>query len=233
MPVDSPAKIRIDCHCHTCASWDSLIDYPQFIADVQNTTLDGVVICDHNTLDGAKALQDLSPPFRVIPGMEINTMEGELLGFFLHEVVPAGLSLPESIQCIHEQGGLVVIPHPFAPHALHRVRTPRLLAIAHLVDALEGINARNEAQNPDDQAVELAARLGKPVTAGSDVHMPGRVGSAYLEIEPFSDAADFLAKLPAARTVLVRRASTWKNLLGFSVAMTHRLLFDQFRNKRR
>jgi predicted metal-dependent phosphoesterase TrpH len=113
-----------------------------------------------------------------------------------------------------ERGGVVVLPHPFGRLATERVRQPNLARAAELVDAVEGLNARNDWAPGDVQALELAARFGKPLTAGSDAHLPGELGSGYLLIEPFADAREFLANLPGAQPALHRRRLLTENVLG-------------------
>jgi predicted metal-dependent phosphoesterase TrpH len=214
-----PHMVKIDCHCHTNASWDALTDARRFVRDATAAGLDAVVLTDHQTLDGVRRVRDLNPPFRVIPGVEITTRAGEVLACFVDEVPPARQSLEATIEWIHARGGLAVLPHLFAPTALDRIKAPALAHAVGLADAVEGLNARNDKAVFDDRAREIAARFGKPITACSDAHMPGRLGDAYLEIEPFDGAADFLAKLPRARPVLRRRASLWFNVYGFVVAV--------------
>ncbi len=211
-------RIRIDCHCHTGASFDCRLTPEQFVFDAVTAGLDAAIICDHNTFAGVEAVQALSPPFRVIRGREISTRDGELLGLFLTSPVPAGKSARETIESIHAQGGLAVVPHPFAWTALHRLRREKLIDATPYVDAVEGANARNEIARADYRAQRLAVRFAKPITAGSDAHERRRVGSGYLEMEPFADAADFLAKLPGARPVIVRRMNFFNNMFGFLVS---------------
>jgi len=211
--------MRIDCHCHTIVSFDGLTKPPRFIQDAIRAKLDAVIVCDHNSLAGVEQIRRLNPPFRVIPGMEVNTADGELLALFVEQEVPSGRPVLETIDLIHQQDALAAIPHPFAVTALHRLKTPVLEQAAALVDAIEGINARNENPGADEKARELAARYGKPLTAGSDAHLPGHLGGAYLEMEDFTDAADFLAKLPAARPVLRKRSNVWINIFGLFPAI--------------
>lgn len=223
--------MRVDCHVHTQASWDCLLNYRDFVADAVANRIDAVIVCDHNTLAGVEALQKMNPPFRVIPGAEITTSEGELLGFFIREVVPLRCSPEEAIKRLHDQGALAVLPHPFVRTALNRLRPRALERLADLVDAVEGANGRNNRPAADEISHEWAARHGKPLTAGSDAHLPGWVGMTHIEIEDFTDAADFLAKLPAARLVVIRRASVWASTYGFVRALAH-LAVDRIRGPR-
>ncbi len=211
--------MRVDCHVHTAASWDCLTTYDQFIADGIAAGLQAAVVCDHNTLAGARVLARRNPPFRIVPGIEINTRDGELLGLFVRELVPPALSTEETIARLHAQGALAVIPHPFVDTALHRLRPAVVARVIGLVDAIEGANGRNSDVVADQAARELAMRHGKPITAGSDGHLAGGLGSAFLEIDDFTDAAGFLAALPAARQVVLHRSTAWRNSMSFGYAL--------------
>ncbi len=208
--------IRVDCHNHTNASWDALTSIDDYIRDAVAANLDAVIVTDHNTLDGVKLLQDRNPPFRVIPGIEINTKDGELLGYFVEEAPPTGKSVEWTISFLHEQGALVVLPHIFAKTAPVRLQPPALWRALELADAVEGFNARVETAAADALARETAARFGKPLTAGSDAHVPGDLGRANLEIAEFSDAAGYLANLATARPVLIKRSTRIENLYNFA-----------------
>jgi len=208
--------MRVECHVHTEASWDGLLDYRRFIAEAVAAGLDAVIVCDHNTLSGAEMLRGMNPPFRVISGIELSTTDGELLAFFIRENIPARLRAEEVIARVRAQGALVVLPHPFVRTAANRLRPRTLERVIDLVDAVEGFNGRNGRASMDELGREWAARHGKPLTAGSDAHLPGGIGTAYLEIDDFTDAAGFLANLPAARPVVTRRSSDLASVLGFA-----------------
>ncbi|MDP8225751.1 MAG: PHP domain-containing protein [Candidatus Lernaella stagnicola] len=208
--------IRIDCHSHSAASWDALTLFDQYLRDAESAGLDAVIVTDHNTLDGYHRLREIDSPVRLIPGVEINTRDGEVLAYFVDEAPPAGRSVEWTVDFIHDHGGLVVLPHIFARSAPVRLRPPALWRALELCDAVEGLNARVESASADARAVEYAARFGKPLTAGSDAHVPGDLGRAYLQMEDFEGPADFLAKLAAARPVLHRRSTMLENLVNFA-----------------
>jgi predicted metal-dependent phosphoesterase TrpH len=211
--------IRVDCHSHTGVSWDSLTGLRRYLIDAEAAGLDAVFVTDHGTLDGYRRLLDLQPRVRLIPGVEVSTAAGELLAYFIEEVPPAGQSIEATVEFVHERGGLVVLPHIGARTAPDRIKPPALWHALEWCDAVEGLNARVEAATADARAREWAARFGKPITAGSDAHGRGNLGNAHLEMEDFTDAADFFAKLPAARLVLRRRATIWGNLAAFGLAL--------------
>ena len=214
--------IDIDCHNHTIASWDGAIDYRQYIDDAVAAGLNAVIVTDHDTFEGVERLRALNPPFAVISGVEVSTGQGEILAYFIEELPPRRRPLEETIDWVHARGGLVAIPHPFALTAISRVRPPASWRAYELADAVEGVNARNESAAGDARAQRIAQRYGKPIVAGTDAHNPGRLGRAFLRIEPFADAAEFRANLPRAQAVLRRRATLPENIRDFVWSMWRR-----------
>jgi hypothetical protein len=189
--------MKVELHCHTLVSKDSLMAYDAIIQRVQARGLDAIAITDHNKLDGAFELAKRAP-FPVIIGEEIMTSEGEIIGYFLKNYVPRGLSPEETIECIRAQGGLVNIPHPFDSLRKSVIQRAALYRVAHLADMLEVCNARVLLNGENKMAEQFAKEMGKPAVAGSDAHIPYEVGLAYIEIEPFIDAQSFKQNLPRA-----------------------------------
>jgi predicted metal-dependent phosphoesterase TrpH len=192
--------MRIDLHVHTYYSDDSLMKPAEVIRTVQRLGLDGVAITDHNTITGARELQAVAP-FLVIVGEEIKTTQGEIIGLFLREPIPRGLSPEETIAAIRQQEAVVYVPHP-----LDRIRTSAmgrraLLRIIHQVDALEVFNARILFPRENAQARELALRYGLAMGAGSDAHIASEIGRGYVIMEPFDGPASFLASLTRGEAV--------------------------------
>ncbi len=191
--------VRYDLHLHTFHSPDSLSSYQGIIERVQRRGLTGIAVTDHNSIQGALALAKIAP-FPVIVAEEIRTREGEIIGYFLEEEIPRGLGLEESIARVHEQGGVVTVPHP-----VDRVRhssaigEAALLRVMEQIDLIEGYNARCVYPADNLRAQQLARQHGKPLTAGSDAHAPWEIGRASVELEPFEGAQAFLASLRGAR----------------------------------
>src|SRR5205823_12854641 len=131
-------------------------------------------VTDHNGLANALALSKMSDlPIRVIPSEEVKTSEGEIIGYFLSELVPKGLSPEETVKRIKGQGGLVGIPHPFdtmrAGSRLQNAALDRLVG-AGLVDILEVFNARAARSADNDLALTYAREHSLAMSAGSDAH---------------------------------------------------------------
>ena len=153
--------------------------------------------------------------FHVIPGEEVYSTAGEIIGLFLHEVIPNGLSPEETCAAIRAQGGLVVIPHPFDRYRKGAIGEAVLdrLVTAGLVDAIEVFNGRMVVPMDNWSAKKYAAAHHVPMTVGSDAHGTWEYGGSYISIAPFTDAASFLANLPHA-TLHPHRTAQWVHLIS-------------------
>ncbi|MBI2887458.1 MAG: PHP domain-containing protein [Chloroflexi bacterium] len=161
-----------------------------------------LAVTDHNTIAGGLAAQQIAP-FKVIVGEEIKTDEGELIGLFLKEEVPRGLSPEETVERVHAQGGLVAAPHPYDRFRRSRLRAEALDRLAGQIDITEAFNCRTTLLRDSQRAEAYGRAHGHALGAGSDSHTPIEVGGAYVEMEDFDlrDPQEFLAKLREARIV--------------------------------
>jgi predicted metal-dependent phosphoesterase TrpH len=196
-----PGHVRVDLHSHTMWSGDSTTT-PEEIEDaVIASALDVLCITDHNSLKGAQELAERLP-CRVVIGEELRTHAGEIIGLFLTEHVPFGVSPREAAERIRAQGGLVYVPHPFDPMRRNLSEAALVdLVDAGLVDAIEVFNAKTSLQHLNDRAGAFAAERGLAAGAGSDAHVPDALGAAYVEMPDFTDAASFLAALEGAAVI--------------------------------
>jgi predicted metal-dependent phosphoesterase TrpH len=209
---DPMERLKVDLHTHTEASFDCRTTPRDFIAAAVAAGLGAVAVTDHGTIDGARRVRDLGPPFAVIAGQEILTREGEIVGLFLTESVPRRLPAEDAIARVRDQGGLVMLPHPFCPLAIDRVKGKARARIAPLVDVVEVTNARNHLPSYDARAEAWAA--GQPVAraANSDAHTAEELGRAYQLVRPFEGPRDFLDALRGAELRLERRTSVVRSL---------------------
>jgi hypothetical protein len=197
-------SIRVDLHNHTHYSPDSILSPKQFVREAMRRRLDAVAVTDHNTIRGALPVRELAD-FSVIIGEEVRSKDGEILGLFLSEEIPKGLSAGDTIARIKDQGGIVGVPHPF-DSLRSALREDELLAHIDQIDFIEGLNARMVFPSHNEKAREFAAARNLPVTAGSDAHSAWEVARVWAEIPPFEGATDFIAALRQGR--LVGRLST-------------------------
>jgi hypothetical protein len=140
--------------------------------------LDAVAITDHNRIDGALKIAK-EKDFLIIPGIEISSLNGHIIGLNLREVIPAKLTADETVDRIHEAGGIAVACHPitFFKESLRKHTNSKF-------DAVEVINA---SAFPFRYSVKhgeyLASQLGKAQTAGSDAHYGPEIGCAYTLVD--------------------------------------------------
>jgi len=186
--------MRIDLHCHTRHSRDSLMTYDALLRRMDRRGMDMVAITDHNTIAGALAFHARAPE-RFLVGEEIKTTCGELIALFLKDEVPPGLSPEETIARVHAQGALVGASHPLDRWRGEALGMENLESIRRKLDFLEVFNARMTFSSDNRLAREMAARWGLPGSAGSDAHAPSEVGRAYVDIPAFDDPQDFLDSL--------------------------------------
>ena len=182
--------MKIDLHTHTRRSKDCCSDYGRIIEAVQRAGLDGIAVTDHNEFDGALELKKRAP-FVVIPGEEIKTSAGEIIGLFLEEKIPAKLDPLETVKRIREQGGLVYVPHPFDELRGSRIERWALDLIRPHIDLLEVFNARNALGRYNRRAIDYAREHSLRAGAGSDAHTCPEYGHAYVDVPPFRDAEGF------------------------------------------
>jgi predicted metal-dependent phosphoesterase TrpH len=190
-------QLRIEFHCHTRFSEDSLTTPNQLVETCLHKGLDRVVVTDHNTLEGAREAQILAPEL-VIIGEEVMTTCGELLAAFVSEPVPGGLEPEEALDRLQDQGAFISVSHPF-----DRFRSPwgweKLLRILARIDAIEVFNARCLWPGFNWSAKRFAHHQHLPGTAGSDAHTPAELGRAIMLMEAFDDAGGMRKAISGAR----------------------------------
>ncbi len=193
-------KLHADFHTHSHYSRDSILNPRTFVERAQKRGLTCVAVTDHNAIEGAFVIQKLAP-FRVIIGEEVKTAEGEIIGLFLKELVPRDMSPEETIRAIHDQGGIAVIPHPYDIFRRSVLTDDAIERVKNQVDAIEGFNCRNILAKHDEKARELAARVDKPTTLGTDSHSPWELGGACLEIDDFETPQELLQVLRGGKII--------------------------------
>jgi predicted metal-dependent phosphoesterase TrpH len=207
---------KVDLHAHTWHSRDSPVSPERLVRAAKRRGLDGIAITNHGRFAGHVAAQEAGgPDFHVIPGEEVYSTAGEIIGLFLHDEIPDGQSPEATCEAIRAQGGVVVIPHPYDRYrkgAIGEAVLDRLVA-AGLVDAIEVFNGRMVAPMDNRAAKKYAAAHHIPMTVGSDAHGTWEYGGSYIAIAPFTDAASFLANLPDA-TLHPHRTAQWVHLIS-------------------
>jgi predicted metal-dependent phosphoesterase TrpH len=171
-------QLKIDLHIHTHYSSDSLITPEELVYYARKHELDAVAITDHDRIDGALKIAK-ETDFPIIPGIEISSLNGHVVGLNLQEPIPEKLGVSETVDKIHENGGLAVACHPgaFMKGSVGKNVNARF-------DAVEVINA---SAIPFSYSVKygekIASRLGIARVAGSDAHYGPEIGCAYTLVD--------------------------------------------------
>ncbi|MCX5903302.1 MAG: PHP domain-containing protein [Proteobacteria bacterium] len=206
-------SLKIDLHVHTSHSPCSAFLPVRKIEQIAlKRGLHGVAITDHNTIAGALELKSLARQIKVIVAEEIKTREGEIIGYFLSEKIPAGLPVQETIREIRRQGGLVSIPHPFDTLRTSRITREALEEIIADVDMIEVFNSRDVFQKTDMEFVEESKKCGVIPVVGSDAHQPWEIGRSYAIMDEFETPQDFLAALRTAQFV-AKKSPIWVHII--------------------
>jgi len=190
--------VRVELHVHTRVSKDSLMPIEKLLKRCQSIGIDRVAITDHNQIEAALRAKSIAPAHFIV-GEEIETTQGELIGYFMTEWVPAGLEPMETIKRLRAQGAVISVSHPFDTVRNQHWAEADLVAIADHVDAIETFNARCLGQAPNRKAASFARQHGLLETVGSDAHSLWEVGQATLQMAEFDDAAGFKAALKDAQ----------------------------------
>lgn len=198
--------LTVELHSHTCWSKDCVVSFDRIIRFCQQRGIDRIAITDHNTADGALAMKQIAPEL-VIVGEEIMTDRGELLGYYVQETIPPGLTPDETIKRLRDQGAVISVSHPFDRLRKGAWEEAELLKIIDKVDAIEVFNARCMFPADNVKAQAFAEKHGLTGTVGSDAHSRAEYGRALMRLQPFDDAPGFLAALREAQHVT--RYSSW------------------------
>lgn len=196
-PAGPASLLRADLHNHTHYSPDSILSPEYLLRRAQERRIDVIAVTDHNTVRGGLVVQELAaksyPGVRVIVGEEVRTREGEVLGLFLSDDVPKGLSARETVNRIKAQGGIAGAPHPY--DSFRSGLDDLMDEIAAELDFVEGLNARMIFRRHNRKAREFANSHALPLTAASDAHSPREIGRAYVRMPDFSTTTEFLVSL--------------------------------------
>ncbi|MGH7576086.1 MAG: PHP domain-containing protein [Longimicrobiales bacterium] len=211
--------MKIDLHAHTSYSRDATLTPAALVQSARRAGLDRIAVTDHNRIEGAWEAHRLDPSL-IIPGEEIDCADGShLIGLFLHDSIPRGLTVEDVANRIRAQGGIVYAPHPFAYLRWPRRKAERTLAVA---DIVEVFNGRAFWPPWNRRALRAAQERGLGLAARSDGHFAHEIGGAWTETPTFGTAAEFRAILAEARPQGIRRSSPFVHVasLGIKLAKT-------------
>ena len=216
--------LDLELHCHTRYSPDSLVKLPDLIDYARRVGINRLAITDHSEIEGALLAQQMAPDL-IIVGEEAMTNEGELLCYFIHELIPDGLSLNEAIDRVHAQGGVCGPPHPLDPRR-SGIGLDNIIQYAPKLDFIEVFNARTRDGSKNDEAAYFAERLDLPKICASDAHTLQEVGISRTRIRDFDSPQDFVVALRDSELV-PNYSSLMVNVSSRIAAIAHGLGFDR------
>jgi len=212
-PLGDRPFILCDLHMHTEHSHDCAVPVAELLDYAQTQGLGAIAITDHNVFGGAQEAVELARGRKlvVIPGEEVKTDSGEVIGLFLKKEIPRGMSMQDTIAAIREQNGVVYLPHPFDRlHSIPDARTlHRFLAD---IDIFEVYNARLLFEGFNDESLRFARKYNLTMGAGSDAHVLQGVGTGLVRMRAFETPEEFLWSLRSAE--ILRRPKSLVYLQG-------------------
>lgn len=188
-------ELKLDLHVHSDYSPDSFNSIDEINRRIREQGFDGYALADHDTIKGLDEAREKSGDLVFIPAMEVSAIRAHVVALDPVEVVPPRLSLPETVDLIHDQGATAILAHPYGlPRSWPQIRQVESAN-------LDAIEVANSAQFPYDVICDLnqklADRLDLPSTGGSDSHVPETIGRSYTIVE--SESTDYLDVIKAIK----------------------------------
>ena len=203
--------LSVELHAHSELSYDGRDPVELLLEQAEAVGLDGLAVTDHDGIEASLSAAAAAREYDLvgIPGMEVSSAAGHVLALGVEELVPAGLPFEETLERIHELGGIAVVPHPFqsSRHGVAAHVTSAQLAGA---DAIEVYNSRLFTGRANRQAGRFARTHDLPMTAGSDAHIAEMVGQAVTEVNAYHRSAEgILDAIREGRTSVVGKRTPW------------------------
>lgn len=194
--------MKLDPHIHSIYSGDARSKPKDIIKQALFLGLDAIAISDHNSVEGSKIAIELSKDINnllIIPSIEISSSQGHILGFGVENVIPRNLSPEETVERIHDQGGLAIVPHPFSSYRnemfFNNKKTMEKLTNHDYsndnidghenikIDGVEVLNARYIIGYSNYKSNKLAEKVNLAKIGSSDSHFLDSIGNCYTEIK--------------------------------------------------
>lgn len=196
--------LKIDMHVHTVGSPDAHTRVEDLPKIIKSRGLDGVAVTEHDSLNPLKF-----PDVLIIPGIEVSSRDGHVIGLGVREKIPSRLPAGETIQRIHEQGGIAIIPHPYDPVC----ECVKLAKLTVRPDAVETMNADALSFSISNWLARRdASKFKLPQVGGSDSHIPQSIGDAYTVLDSTSrELIDVLNAIKAGKVHPEGHATSIRN----------------------
>ncbi len=211
-PGLKPAVVlSVELHAHSERSYDGRDPVEMLLEQAAAVGLDAIAITDHDAFEASERAATLAPEFDLvgIPGMEVTSAAGHVLALGIDRKIPAQLSFSETLDRIHEAGGIAVVPHPFQKSRSGVAPNISRDTLA-LADAIEVYNSRLLTGRANRKARTFAERHDLPQTAGSDAHIAELVGQAITVVDTeTATAAGIVDAIQAGATTVEGKRTPW------------------------
>lgn len=204
--------LSVELHTHSVASYDGRDPVELLLEQAQAIGLDALAVTDHDAIDASLEAARKAAEYNLIgiPGIEVTSAVGHVLGLGVEERIEPGLSFEETIEQIRAQGGIAIVPHPFqeSRHGVAKHLSREEMATA---DAIEVYNSRLLTGLANRQARRFAQEYDLPMTAGSDAHISEMVGQARTLVDAERPTVDgILAAICEGHTELDGKRTPWR-----------------------
>lgn len=205
--------LSVELHAHSALSHDGRDSIELLLEQAAAVGLDALAITDHDAIEASCEAAKLAPDYGLvgIPGMEVSSAAGHVLALGVEEAIPAGLPYDETLERIHEAGGIAVVPHPFQS-SRHGVGTRVSRDELARADAIEVYNSRLLTGRANRKAERFARSRGLPMTAGSDAHISEMVGQAVTRVDTRGERSvkAILEGVREGRTTVEGKRTPWR-----------------------
>ncbi|MEF8776169.1 MAG: PHP domain-containing protein [Haloarculaceae archaeon] len=176
--------LTVELHVHSAHSYDGRDPVEALLERAAAVDLDAIAVTDHDTIEGSLEAVEAASRYGLvaIPGMEVSSAAGHVLALGVENAITPDLPFGETVDRIHERGGIAVVPHPFQKSrsgVLAKITEAELAA----ADAIEVYNSRLLTGRANRRAARFARRRNLPMTAGSDAHISEMVGQATTSVD--------------------------------------------------
>jgi len=186
--------MKADLHIHTNFSYDGFSSPEEIVRVAIEKNIDCICITDHGEIRGAVEAMKIAfdKNILIVPGIEILTTSGDVLGINVKKLIPDGLSVEKTVEEIRRQGGIAIIPHPFDRPITGFWGGKKKLQTIN-VDGIEIFNASVILKRANRKALNFSQEMNLPFTAGSDAHRAKFVGRGHIEFsENIRSAEDLI-----------------------------------------
>lgn len=205
--------LTAELHVHSSRSEDGRDPVDLILEQAEAVGVDAIAITDHDQLEASLEAVELAPAYGLIgiPGIEVSSADGHVIGLGVSEAVAPGLSFEETVEGIHAADGIAVVPHPFQASRSGVLTKIEPAAILEHADAIEVYNSRLLTGRANRKAMRFAREHGLSQTAGSDAHICEMVGQAVTHIDTQEPTvSSILEAIEDGRTTIDGKRTPWR-----------------------